>query len=375
MLYTRILRPALFALDPETAHRLVVGLVRAFPWLLPACRAVAGPHVPPEPSLEVRVGPLRFPRPVGVAAGLDKDGEIAGVLSRLGTGFVEVGSVSLTPCAGNPRPRLFRLPADRSLLVHYGNPNRGAPAVARRLAGRRFGAPVGISLVPAGDGAARDAEGAGAELAGAARILAPFADYFVLNASCPNVPDLGWDGGRAPLATLRAWVDAVGRAGGGRPLVLKVAPVTAPAAIEAILGMAEAFPALCGFAFNLPRERPAGLRTPAAVLDRCPGALAGPPTAPVFEAALVAWHARTRGTRFHLFGGGGVLSAEDAYRRIRLGASLVPVCTGLVYRGPGMPAALNRDLLALLRRDGFRSVPDAVGVDATRYVASGRRQP
>ncbi|TAM50678.1 MAG: quinone-dependent dihydroorotate dehydrogenase [Acidobacteria bacterium] len=371
MLFARTLRPALFALEPETAHRLVVGLIRAFPWFLPACRSVAGPRVPPDPALAVRVGSLLFPCPLGISAGLDKNGEIAGVLSRLGTGFVEVGSVCRDPNAGHPRPRLFRLPKDRSLLVHYGNPSRGAAAVARRLAAQRFRAPVGVSLVPGSGSTADDTEGAVAELAGAARLLAQFADYFVLNTSCPNVSDVGWEGGKAPVATLRAWVEAVSRESLGRPLFLKVPPVAEPRAIEAILRMAEEFPALLGFAFNLPRQRPAGLRTPAAAIEGLPGALAGPPTAPVFEAALAAWRARTKGTRVHLFGGGGVVSAADAYRRIRLGASLVPVCTALVFQGPGLPAALNRDLSGLLRRDGFKSVSEAVGVDVDGSLSPG----
>jgi dihydroorotate dehydrogenase (fumarate)/dihydroorotate dehydrogenase len=373
--YQRLVRPVLFRTDPERVHERSIkvaelvgssGLVR---------RAFALRYEEPDERLAVEVAGLRFTSPLGLAAGYDKSGRAVPLLSCLGFGHIEIGSVSAEPSGGNPRPRLFRLPADRAIVVAYGVPNDGAVRVAERLSRAPLSraplsrpphrVPLGINVVNTNrgpDAPVEPDETVITDYVESVRRLQPAADYLCLNLSCPNTRDgAGFfhDPGR-----LHRLLDGLAEVGVERPLFLKVAPFADTGALDTFLAAAGPYPFVSGFSVNLPVGKPAGLRTPGA--DRLPGAVSGAPAQAAADRTIAELYRRMDRTRHAVIGSGGVFTARDAYRKIRLGASLVQLLTALVYEGPGVARSIHRELPDLLARDGFRTVADAVGADADR---------
>jgi len=311
--------------------------------------------------LRTRVWNLDFANPLGLAAGFDKDAEVADVLLRSGFGFVEVGSVTPRPQPGNPKPRIFRLAEDRALINRLGFNSAGLARVEANLRRRRAAAPKG-GVIGVNLGRNKDSADAGADYLAGLRALAPLADYLVINVSSPNTPGLralqGRDQLEALLAPLRAALDEMG---GGRrpPLVLKIAPdLTAEDRADiAEVAMAQGLDGL--IVSNTTIERPASLKS------RFRGEAGGLSGAPLFgpSTALLAEMYRLTGGRLPLVGVGGVASGAEAYAKIRAGAALVQLYTGLVYQGPGLPRRILAELAELLRRDRFASVAEAVGAD------------
>lgn len=361
-LYSTLLRPLLFRLDAETAHRLALSVGASLGFAGGALRSLTAVD---DARLATTVAGLAFPSSVGLAAGFDKSGEAVEALAGLGFGFIEIGSVSAFPSAGNPRPRLFRLAEDRAIAVAYGVPNDGAEIVAARLARVRLPVPLGINIVKTnpGPGAPPETDDAIiAETMQAARVLAPRADYLMFNLSCPNTVD-----GRdffADRGRLEAWLAALSDTPLPCPLFLKVSPLGGVAAIEQLLEAAAPHACIRGFMFNLPSAKPEGaMRTPRRVWQAMPGAVSGPPSAPLLDQCLRECYRRMDRKRYVLFASGGVSSGAEAYAKIRMGASLVALYTALIYDGPLVVRRVTQDLAALLARDGFTSVADAVGVD------------
>jgi len=361
-LYDSFVRPALFRIDPERVHHLTLAACGSIGRSPIARRLVSAAfETPPDPRLETTVAGIRFPNPLGLGAGYDKNGEGVDVLSRLGFGFIDVGSVSRQPSDGNPvRPRLHRLALDEALMVNYGVPNHGAVRVAARLAQRRSAVPVGVTIVETNTGRVNDPDDVVSEMAEAAAAFTGVADLLLISTACANV-NLGphpYD----DLDNLRRLLERLARIDGVPPTFIKI-HAAGDDAIERILALAEPFPFVAGFKPSVVPVRPFGeLRTPAAVLDR----LAGTPTSPVLQKPMMLdglrqWHRLVRNSRYALMAAGGVRTGEDAYEAIRAGASLVALVTALVYRGPGLARRINRELSALLERDGFDNVTAAVG--------------
>lgn len=364
-LYHALLRPLLFRLDAETAHGVAIGAAELAGSSCGLCSLVERHCVVEDARLAVGIGALRFRNPLGLAAGFDKSARAVPLLAALGFGHVEVGSVSAQPSAGNPKPRLFRIPRDRGIVVNYGLPNDGAQAVAQRLEAVPAGAPLGINIVSTnrGPGAAAEPDDAViADYLQSVRRLQPHADYLCLNLSCPNTRE-----GRGFFhepARLSALLQELDRLEACKPLFLKVAPFASPAELERFLVAVEPARCVTGFSVNLPPGKPAGLATPPAELGAMPGAVSGPPSAAAADRTLRDLYRRMDRSRYRLIGSGGVATAQDAYRKIRLGASLVQLLTALVYEGPAIAARINRGLARLLEMDGFEHVSHAVGVDA-----------
>lgn len=334
-------RPALFAIDPERAHRLTV---RAL--------ALAGRRGPPAAgALAIDVAGLGFPNPLGMAAGFDKDAEVPDQLLGLGFGFAEVGSITPRPQAGNPRPRLFRLVEDRAVINRMGFNNGGAEVAHDRLV-RRAGRPgiVGINV-----GANKDSEDRIADYVAMTRVMAPLAFYLAVNISSPNTPGLRalQDEG-ALTGLLDAVIEARGTA--GPPVFLKVAPDLESADIDAIARIALDRKLGALIVSNTTITRPALLSANA----RETGGLSGAPLRDLAQQRLRDFRKATGGA-IPLVGVGGIASAEDAWARIRAGASLVQLYSAMVYGGPGLPRRILRGLEALMRRDGFASIAEAVG--------------
>jgi dihydroorotate dehydrogenase len=339
MLY-RLARPALFALDAERAHGLAIAALK-----------LRGAGGPPEPGpLAVEVAGLRFPNPLGMAAGFDKDGEVPDALLGLGFGFAEVGSITPLPQAGNPKPRLFRLADDDAVINRMGFNNRGAEAAVALLAARERRGIIGINI-----GANKDSADRVADYATMARIMAPLASYLAVNVSSPNTPGLRALQDEGALAAL---LDAVleARGEGGPPVFLKVAPDLEPADIDAIalIALDKRLGAL--IVSNTTVSRPP-LRSRHAGEA---GGLSGAPLRNLAQQRLRDFRAATGGA-LPLVGVGGISTAEDAWARIRAGASLVQLYSAMVYEGPGIARHIARGMERLMRRDGFASVAEAVG--------------
>jgi dihydroorotate dehydrogenase (fumarate)/dihydroorotate dehydrogenase len=361
-LYATLLRPLLFQIDPETAHRSAMALGAAAGFAGPVLRSLLTAS---DPRLRTRVAGLDFPTPVGLAAGFDKNGQAVAALAGLGFGFLEIGSVSATFSPGNARPRLFRLPQDYAIAVAYGVPNDGAQAVAARLKSVRLPVPLGINIVTTNHGPGSPPESDDAIIAdyvAATRALAPRAGYLMFNLSCPNTSD-GKDF-FADRARLGAWLAALANERLTKPVFLKVSPLGGVAAIEQLLAAAEPHAFIRGFMFNLPPVKPGQyLKTPRERWATMPGAVSGPPSAPLLDTCLRECYRRMDRARYALFASGGITSGADAYRKIRAGASLVSLYTALIYDGPLAVRRVTRELLRLLERDGIKSVADAVGID------------
>lgn len=339
---TFALRPALFALDAERAHRLTIGGLAVWGRIgTPGARAVD------DPLLATRVAGLDFANPLGVAAGVDKDGEAVTGLHALGFGAVEVGT--LTPLAqpGNPKPRLFRLVEDGAVINRMGFNNGGLPAALKRLPARRRGV-MGLNV-----GANKDAADRIADYVGGVAAAAKVADYVTINVSSPNTPGLrDLQHGTA----LRDLLAATREAAGSRPLFLKVAPDLDAAAIDDIARAVLDHRLDALILGNTTISRPP-LSSPNASES---GGLSGAPLKPLARRKLAEFRTATGGV-IPLIAVGGIDSGAEAYARILAGASLVQLYSAMVYAGPGLPVRILRDLAALLRRDGHASVASAVG--------------
>jgi dihydroorotate dehydrogenase (fumarate)/dihydroorotate dehydrogenase len=361
-IYSTLIRPFAFQLDPEAAHHLAIAAGSHLGWAANAMRRAA--HIDDE-RLATKVDGLHFPTPIGLAAGFDKSGSAIAALAGLGFGSVEIGSISIDPSIGNPKPRLWRLPDDQAIVVYYGLPNDGVDAIVERLDGTRLPVPLGINLVVTNRGpgtAPLNADQIIGEYAAAAKAVAPHADYLMLNLSCPNTVD-----GRdffADAGHLDACLTALGETRPRLPVFLKVSPLGGIEAIERVLAAADGRDFVAGFMFNLPPVKPEGLRTPEQVWRAMPGAVSGPPAAALADFCIREAFRRMDRKRYVLVGAGGVSTAEDAYAKIRAGASLVQLLTALIYRGPGVVRTITAGLAQLLARDGVKNIADVVGVDA-----------
>jgi len=358
----RLLRPILFLLPAEAAHALAGGLL----WLW----SRAGRRPRAREALAQTLWGLRFPNPVGLAAGMDKGRVLVPAWFRLGFGFVEVGTVTPRPQPGNPRPRLFRVPEHGAIVNRMGFNNPGARRVARRLSSLpRQPGPVGVNL-----GRNKDTpnERAAEDYLAAFQALAPHADYAAINVSSPNTPGLRE---LQAAGELRALVEAVARArdelhrstGRRVPLLVKVSPDEPPERLDALADAALAGGADGLIATNTTLSREGVAGHPRATEA---GGLSGPPLRESAERACARLYLRVGG-RAPIVGVGGIATAEDAYRRIRAGASLLQVYTALIYRGPSVARDIQDGLARLLERDGL-TLDRAVGIDAKRHAAGDR---
>jgi dihydroorotate dehydrogenase len=337
-----LIRPALFRFDPERAHGWAITALKLF--------GSAGP-LPIDGPLTTEVAGIRFPNPLGMAAGFDKDGEVPDALLGLGFGFAEVGSITPLPQAGNAKPRLFRLTEDSAVINRMGFNNRGGAEAVQRLEWRR-GRPgvVGINI-----GANKDSTDRVADYATMTRLMAPLATYLAVNISSPNTPGLRALQDEGALTEL---LDAVLDARGAVsvPVFLKVAPDLEPADIKAIARIAIDKRLGALIVSNTTISRPSLSSTHAGET----GGLSGAPLRDLAQQRLRDFRKATSGA-IPLVGVGGVATAEDAWARIRAGASLVQLYSAMVYEGPGIARRITSGLEALMRRDGFASIAEAVG--------------
>ncbi len=335
------LRPMLFALDAETAHRATIRALQ----LMPRRTAEFAP------ALRTDVAGLTFPSPVGLAAGFDKDAEVFEPALGLGFGFVEVGTLTPRPQRGNARPRLFRLPDDRAVINRMGFNNAGQQAALKRIE-KRTGGILGVNI-----GANKDSPDRIVDYVEGVRRMSGVADYLTVNISSPNTPGL-----RAlqDLGALDALLGALkeARSPGGPPLFLKIAPDLDAGSAERIARSAIEHKVDALIVANTTVSRPP-LRSP---YSREQGGLSGEPLRALALDALRQFKTASGGS-LPLIGCGGIASADDAWERIRAGASLVQLYTAMIYAGPGIARRIADELKRKLDEGGFGSIAEAVGTE------------
>jgi dihydroorotate dehydrogenase len=342
-----IIRPLIFKLDAERAHRLTIDLLRL--------RTGTGfpPEPPSTPSLETNVAGLRFPNPIGLAAGFDKDAEVPEQMLSAGFGFVEVGTLTPRAQEGNPKPRLFRLAEDNAVINRMGFNNRGQGEARQRLDRRaRWRGVIGVNI-----GANKDSADRIADYVAGVRAMSPVADYLTINISSPNTPGLRQ---LQDEGALRALLSAIGEARepSGPPIFLKVAPDLGEREPDQIVRVAMQHRIDAIIVANTTVSRPR-LRSKYA---RETGGLSGEPLKTLALKALRTFRAASGG-EIPLIGVGGISNADDAWERIRAGASLVQLYTAMVYEGPGIARRIARGLAARLDREGFANIAEAVGTE------------
>ncbi|MCF6523871.1 quinone-dependent dihydroorotate dehydrogenase [Streptomyces sp. JJ36] len=369
-MYPLLFRLLFRRMDPEQAHRLAAGWIRLAA-RIPVLRTFLAAYLAPrDPALRTEALGLRMHGPFGLAAGFDKNADLIDGMALLGFDHVETGTVTAQPQPGNPRPRLFRLTADRALINRMGFNNDGSAAVAARLAARRpvFRTPVGVNV---GKTKAVPEEEAVADYVTSTERLAPHADYLVVNVSSPNTPGLrdlqAAERLRPLLAAVRAAAD---RAVPGRrvPLLVKIAPDLADEDVDAVADLAAGLGLDGIIATNTTVAREGlGLVSPAAAVAE-PGGLSGAPLRERSLEVLRRLHARV-GDRLTLIGVGGVEDAEDVWQRILAGATLVQGYSGLIYRGPLWCRSVHKGLAARLAASPYRTLTEAVGAGTRRTAA------
>lgn len=338
-----LLRPFIFSLDAEHAHALSLAALKA----LPAGNAGGG-----DPMLRTRVANLDFPNPIGLAAGYDKDALVPTQLLGLGFGFVEVGTLTPLPQQGNPKPRLFRLREDRAVINRMGFNNGGQQAALRRLSARKRRGILGVNI-----GANKDARDRVADYVHGVRTMADVADYLTVNISSPNTPGLRALQDKAALDDLLAQVMEA-RGPLGPPVFLKIAPDLQRSDMDDIAAAVMAHHVDAVIVSNTTVSRPA-LHSAHAGES---GGLSGAPLKMLALERLRDFR-KASGGEVPLIGVGGIADAPDAYARIRAGASLVQLYSALVYEGPGLARRIADGLKALLARDGFTTIAQAVGTE------------
>jgi dihydroorotate dehydrogenase len=356
-LFDRLSRPFLHALDPEDAHGLAIRMLKFAP--LP-------PAASDDRRLASRVFGLNFKNPIGMAAGFDKNAEVPDALLRLGFGFVEAGTVTPLPQPGNPRPRLFRLDADGGVINRLGFNSHGADAVLARLAARAgAGGLVGVNI-----GANKDAPDRVADYVRLIERFAPVASYVTINISSPNTPGLRNLQQAAVLDDLLARVvdarERVTRNAGPTPVLLKIAPDLSLADLDDAVGIARARRVDGMIVGNTTVARPASLRETAIAGEA--GGLSGRPLLPLANRMLAETYVRVEDA-FPLIGAGGIDSGESALAKIRVGASLIQLYSGLVFRGLALIGEIKTALIAALETERQDGLKEFIGADAAAMTA------
>lgn len=354
MLY-RLLVSVLFIFfkDPESVHRLALSFLALIG--LPGVRNITSSiALVDDVALRQTVFGIEFPNPVGIAAGFDKDAEVTRGLEALGFGYIEAGTITKNPQPGNPRPRVFRFEKEAAIINRVGFSNKGAGAVSRRLTrDGRATVPLGISI---GKSKVTELDEAAQDYRFSLERLYEHGDYFVINVSSPNTPELRKLQGKEHLvAIVKIWNEFREKQKERKPFLVKIAPDLSYEAVDEVLDVCEHYKLDGIVAVNTTVARQ-GVSKRAAGIS---GGLSGAPIKNI--ATEFIRYIRRKKPSLPIVGVGGIFTAEDAYEKIKAGASLVQVYTGFIYKGPFIASDINRGLLELLKRDGYENIKDAIG--------------
>ncbi len=355
LLYIQILKPVFFLFDPEVVHDRMIGFGEFLGRFGPMRDLVSWLFNFQDPALEQKILGMVFKNPVGLAAGFDKDARLTKVLPSVGFGFVEVGSITAVPCEGNPRPRLWRLVQSRSLQVYYGLKNDGVDVILQRLRRQGSKIPLGTSIAKTNSPYVIDHQAGITDYATSFRLLADQGDYFTMNISCPNI-----FGGQPftdgpSFEQLMSVIDQIPTA---KPVLVKLSPDLSFSRVDELLAVAARHRVQGFIISNLTKEQDNPRIAENDISPR--GGLSGKAVEELANSMLQYVWQQTRG-KYVLIGCGGIFTAADAYKKIKLGASLVQLVTGMIFEGPQLIGEINSGLVELLKQDGYKNISEAVG--------------
>lgn len=352
--YKLVVKPIFFQLDPEYIHDKMIKASDfcGSNWLLRNLLHLMFYYE--NPILTQNIKGINFKNPVGLAAGFDKDALATNILYHIGFGFEEVGSVTGEPCAGNPGKRLWRLPKSKSLVVYYGLKNMGAKVISQRLSKLKFKMPIGINIAKTNCKETVDLEKGIQDYVKAYKAFKNIGDYYTINISCPNAFGGQPFTDKIKLAKLLSAIDKEEKT---KPIFLKLSPDLSNNMIDDLIEVSREYK-IDGFVCsNLTKNRESSL-----VKDKVPdvGGLSGKVTEELSNKLISYIYSKTKG-EFVIIGCGGIFNSLDAYKKIKCGASLVQLITGMIYEGPQLMSEINRGLVQLVKKDGYKNISEAIG--------------
>lgn len=353
--YKWIWKPVFFQIDPEIIHDYMAVFLHFF-GKYGITRKITGVCFGySNKMLEQNILGIDFKNPVGLSAGFDKNATLIDIMPSLGFGFTEVGSVTGNPCPGNPKPRLWRLKKSKSLAVYYGLKNDGCENISKRLTGKKFNLSVGINIAKTNSKETADTGAAILDYFKAYLAFADIGDYTTINISCPNAY-----GGEPFTDTnkLRALLEKIMSVPKTKPIFLKISPDLSKKEVDDIIGVVSQFKIDGFICTNLTKNR-----NNKNILDKeIPekGGLSGKVLRSLSD-DLIEYVYKKTGGKYIIIGSGGVSSAQDAYRKIKLGASLIELITGMIFEGPQLISDINLGLVKLLKADGYKNISEAIG--------------
>ncbi len=351
VVYKRIAKPVLFSFDPESVHNSLIGTGKFLGSNILTKSLTSFAFNYQNKMLEQTLSGLTFRNPVGLSAGFDKNAEVISVMEDVGFGFVEVGSITAKPSPGNPGKRLARYPERQSLWIHLGLNNKGADAIYNQIKDKKFRIPVGVSAAKTNSKETTNPKIGLEDYLYTVKLFRRKADYFTLNISCPNA--YGGEDFANPILYERL-AKEVHKMNLKQPVFVKLSPDLKKGNIDRIISISERYKITGFICSNLTKKHDLaydGIEG---------GGLSGKAVEPKANALLKYVYGRSKG-KFILIGTGGVFSAEDAYKKIKLGANLVQLITGMIYQGPQLIGDINYNLVKLLEKDGFSNIGEAVG--------------
>jgi len=356
--YTKLWRPVLFRQDPEVVHDRFVKLGVMFGRFSVTRGILSFFFNYKNKMLESRVAGIKFQNPIGLAAGFDKDARLTSVLPSIGFGYEEIGSITGTECPGNPKPRLWRLPKDKGLMINYGLKSKGSRIIAKELHGRKFKFPVGVSIARANNSdIIMDIKKGIADYIKGINNLKEIGDYITINISCPNTPE---NQAFSTCENFKLLMEALDNEEIDKPLFIKMKPDLSEPEIDRFIEICDQYKFVTGFIVtNLTKDRER-LKTEPEKLALMKGSASGAVLQEKSNSMIKYMYSRTRG-RYVLIGVGGIFNASDAYTMIKNGASLLQLVTGMIYKGPTCISDINKGLVRLLKKDGYKNISEAVG--------------
>lgn len=356
-IYRNILKKIYFKLDPEKVHDGMTNLGIFVGNYKITKKITSSLFNYSDPALEQDILGIKFKNPIGLAAGFDKDAELTNILPYVGFGFEEVGSITGEPCDGNPKPRLWRMPKSQSIVVYYGLKNRGSEILSNNLKNKKFDFPIGVSIAKTNCKETVDLDKGVADYVKAYKNLIDIGSYVTINISCPNA-----FGGQpfTDKASFEKLLQEISKLEKNKPIFVKLSPDLSMSEIDDLIDTSEKYNIdgfICG---NLTKSRENKRILDEKIPEK--GGFSGKIVENLSNELIKHVYKKTNGKKI-IIGCGGIFTAEDAYKKIKLGASLLQMITGMIYNGPQVIGEINYNLAELVKKDGYKNISEAIGVE------------